>query len=324
MRVLSGICIAGVNIILESWLNAKSSNANRGTVFSIFMAVIYTALSLGQSLLMLDDPMGYSLFVLTSVLLSVSLIPVLIPSIDAPQIDQNESLGIFTLYKISTSCVFTVALSAIAVSAVFSLGAIFAVKAGLSVSETAIFMTVFIAFGAIAQWPLGWISDRVDRRWVILYCACVALSISVAMNFIEASYSMYLIMSGVIGSSVLPLYSLGVAHANDRLDPKQMMGASSTINMLYGVFAMIGPLAMAYSLNIFGLSGFYLLIGLIHFLLAIVILKMIFTKEATEESEQTQFQVMSHRPGVVAMEVIAEEAMESQLENAEKEDSNNA
>ncbi len=321
MRILSGICIAGVNIILESWLNAKASNANRGKVFSIFMAIIYTGLSLGQSLLMLDDPMGYSLFILTSVLLSISLIPVLVPSIDAPQIEQNESLGMSALYKISTSCFFTVALCAITQSAIFSIGAVFAVRAGLSVSETAIFMTIYIAFGAIAQWPLGWLSDRVDRRWVILYCACVAILVSLAMIFIEASYPMYLIMIALIGASTLPLYSLGVAHANDRLELKQMMGASSTINMLYGVFAMIGPLAMAYSLDLFGLSGFYILIGAINLLLAIVIIKMIFTKEPTDESEQTQFQVMSHRPGVVAMEVIAEEAMESQLDNTDNDDS---
>jgi MFS family permease len=320
MRVLSGICIAGVNIIVESWLNAKADNANRGKVFSIFMAVIWTGLSLGQSLLMLDDPMGYSLFILTSILLSVSLIPVLIPTIDTPKIEFNEPLGIVKLYRISTSCVVTVALGGVAVSSVFSFGAIFAVRAGLSVSETAIFMTIFIAFGALSQWPLGWLSDRVDRRWVIFYCSSVVAAVSLGMNFVEPSYEIYLIMSALMGSSMLPLYSLGVAHANDRLEPEQMMGASSTINMLFGVFAMLGPFAMAYSLQIFNLPGFYILIGLINLALAIVILKMIFTTEAPEEDEQTQFQVMSHRPGAVAMEVIAEEAMESQLESSENED----
>ncbi|MFP6776061.1 MAG: MFS transporter [PS1 clade bacterium] len=320
-RIMSGICIAGVNIIVESWLNAKADNANRGKVFSIFMAVIFLGLSLGQGLLMLDDPMGYSLFILTSVLLSISLIPVLIPSIDAPEIEHNEPLGIATLYRVSTSGVFTIALSAVAVSAFFSMGAVFAVKAGLSVTETAIFMSVFIAFGALAQWPLGWISDKVDRRWVIFYSACVVTAVCIIMNVIETSYTSYLFMSAFIGSSMLPLYSLGVAHANDRLDPKQMMGASSTINMLFGVFAMFGPLAMAYSLELFNLSGFYALIGVMHLLLAVVILKMIFTKEAADEEDQTQFQVMPHRPGAVLMEVIAEEAMESQLESGDVDDS---
>ena len=318
-RIISGICIAGVNVIVESWLNAKADNANRGKVFSIFMAVIWLGLSLGQSLLILDDPMGYSLFILTSVLLSISLIPVLIPSIDAPYIEHNEPLGIATLYRVSTSGVFTVALSAVAVSSFFSMGAVFAVKAGLSVVETAMFMSVFIAFGAITQWPLGWISDRVDRRWVIFYSACIVIAVCFVMNTIETSYISYLIMSALIGSSMLPLYSLGVAHANDRLEPNQMMGASSTINMLFGVFAMIGPLAMAYSLEVFNLSGFFILIGSIHLVLALVILKMIYTKEATDEEDQTQFQVLPHRPGVVAMEVIAEEAMESQLETTNTE-----
>jgi hypothetical protein len=100
-----------------------------------------------------------------------------------------------------------------------------------------------------------------------------------------------------------------------------MMGASSTINMLFGVFAMFGPLAMAYSLELFNLSGFYALIGVMHLLLAVVILKMIFTKEAADEEDQTQFQVMPHRPGAVLMEVIAEEAMESQLESGDVDDS---
>ena len=118
-------------------------------------------------------------------------------------------------------------------------------------------------------------------------------------------------LSGLIGGSTLPLYALGVAQANDRLEPKQMISASGTIVLVYGVFAAFGPFTMSYFLDVFNEMGFLLYLSLIHLAIALIVLFMMFIHQDVEESDQSQFQIMAHRPTAVAMEVIAEEAIES-------------
>ena len=225
-RFLSGFCIVGIMIIVEGWLNSISSNENRGQIFSFHMIIVWGGLALGQGLFAVDDPSGVSLFLLASILLSVSLIPILLTEIKAPETDVQESLGLRALWKASPSGVATIGLSGLASAGFFGVGTIYAVKAGLSVSETALFMTLFIGFGAASQWPLGWLSDKIDRRKVILLCCASVISICIVLASFEFTSTIFLILSALVGACTLPLYSLGVAQANDRLEPKQMISAS--------------------------------------------------------------------------------------------------
>ena len=313
-RFLSGFCIAGIMIIVEGWLNSISSNENRGQIFSIHMIVVWAGLALGQGLFAVDDPSGVSLFLLASILLSVSLIPILLTEIKAPESDVQESLGLRALWKASPSGVATIGLSGLASAGFFGVGTIYAVKAGLSVSETALFMTLFIGFGAASQWPLGWLSDKIDRRKVILLCCASVICICIILTSFEFTSKILLILSALVGACTLPLYSLGVAQANDRLEPKQMISASGTIVLVFSVFAALGPLTMSYFLELFEMFGFMLYMGIVHMVIAVTVIIMMMINKNVDESEQTDFQVMGQRPSVVAMEVIAEEALESQSE----------
>ena len=311
-RFLSGFCIAGIMIIVEGWLNSISSNENRGQIFSIHMIVVWSGLALGQGLFAVDDPSGVSLFLLASILLSVSLIPILLTEIKAPESDVQESLGLRALWKASPSGVATIGLSGLASAGFFGVGTIYAVKAGLSVSETALFMTLFIGFGAVSQWPLGWLSDKIDRRKVILLCCTSVICICIVLASFEFTSTILLILSALVGACTLPLYSLGVAQANDRLEPKQMISASGTIVLVFSVFAALGPFTMSYFLELFEMLGFILYMGIVHLIMAVTVLIMMMINQNVDESEQTDFQIMGQRPSVVAMEVIAEEALESQ------------
>ena len=313
-RFLSGFCIAGIMIIVEGWLNSISSNENRGQIFSIHMIVVWTGLALGQGLFAVDDPSGVSLFLLASILLSVSLIPILLTEIKAPESDVQESLGLRALWKASPAGVATIGLSGLASAGFFGVGTIYAVKAGLSVSETALFMTLFIGFGAASQWPLGWLSDKIDRRKVILLCCASVICICIILTSFEFTSKILLILSALVGACTLPLYSLGVAQANDRLEPKQMISASGTIVLVFSVFAALGPLTMSYFLELFEMFGFMLYMGIVHLVIAVTVIIMMMINKNVDESEQTDFQVMGQRPSVVAMEVIAEEALVSQSE----------
>ena len=314
-RFLSGFCIAGIMIIVEGWLNSISSNENRGQLFSIHMVVVWGGLALGQGLFVIDNPAGVSLFMLASILLSVSLIPILLTEIKAPDTEVQESLGIKALWKASPSGVMTLGVSGLASAGFFGVGTIYAIKSGLTVSETALFMTLFIGFGAVSQWPLGWLSDKIDRRKVILLCCVVVTSICILLSIFEFSKTVFLILNGLIGASTLPLYSLGVAQTNDRLKPSQMVSASGTIIFVYSVFAALGPFSMSYFINLFDELGFLLYLSGVHILIAVIVFAMMFVTDDVDESDQANFQVMAQRPSVVGMEVIAEEALESQLDS---------
>ena len=315
-RFLSGFCIAGIMIIVEGWLNSISSNENRGQIFSIHMIVVWAGLALGQGLFAVDDPAGVSLFLLASILLSISLIPILLTEIKAPELDSQESLGLKALWEGSPSGVVTIGLSGLASAGFFGVGTIYAIKAGFSVSETALFMTLFIGFGAASQLPLGWLSDKIDRRKVILLCCASVISICITLSSFEFRSTILLILSALVGAFTLPLYSLGVAQANDRLEPKQMISASGTIVLVFSVFAALGPFTMSYFLELFEMFGFMLYMGIVHLVIAVTVLMMMMITENVDESEQTDFQIMGQRPSVVAMEVIAEEALESQSEQS--------
>jgi len=314
-RFLSGFCIAGIMIIVEGWLNSISSNENRGQIFSIHMIVVWGGLALAQGLFAVDDPTGVSLFLLASILLSISLIPILLTEIKAPEMDVQESLGLLALWKASPSGVATIGLSGLASAGFFGVGTIYAVKAGLSVSETALFMTLFIGFGALSQWPLGWLSDKIDRRKVIMFCCATVICICMVLASFEFTSITLVILSALVGAFTLPLYSLGVAQSNDRLKPKQMISASGTIVLVFSVFAALGPFTMSYFLELFEMFGFMIYMGIVHLAIAVTVLIMMFINQDVDESDQSDFQVMAQRPSLVAMEVIAEEAIESQGES---------
>ena len=316
-RFLSGFCIVGIMIIVEGWLNSISSNENRGQLFSIHMMVVWGGLAMGQGLFVVDSPAGVNLFLLASILLSISLIPILLTEIKTPEekIELQESLGFKALWKASPSGVATIGISGLASAGFFGVGTIYAIKSGLSISETALFMTLFLGFGALSQWPLGWISDRIDRRKVILLCCSIVVGICVLLALFDFSKTIFLTLNGIIGASTLPLYSLGVAHTNDRLKPSQMVSASGTIVFVFSIFAALGPFTMSYFLKLFDSFGFLIYLSLVHLVIAVIVFVMMFINEDVDESDQSNFQVMAQRPSLVAMEVIAEEAIESQAES---------
>ena len=313
-RFLSGFCVAGIMIIVEGWLNSISSNENRGQIFSVHMIVVWGSLALGQGLFVVDNPAGVNLFILASILLSISLIPILLANIKAPDNDIQETLNVRDLWRASPSGIITVGLSALASAGFFGVGTIYAIKSGLSISETAIFMTLFIGFGALSQWPLGWLSDKIDRRKVIIFCCASVIVICIVLAIFEFNTTAFLLINGLIGASTLPLYSIGVAQTNDRLEPKQMISASGTIVLVYSVFAALGPLTVSFFLSSFNQFGFLLFLSIVHITIAVIVFLMMFIHKEVEGADQTTFQIMTHRPSTVAMEVIAEEAIESQTE----------
>ena len=317
MRLISGFCFAGVYVVVESWLNAKSDNQTRGQVLSFYMFVSFSGLAAGQLLLNMFDPAKFSLFLLSSILLSLALIPVLTSRSDAPVIENTETMSIKKLFNIASAGVVSIALNSLVQGIMFGMGAVYAANAGMSVSQTAVFMSVFIAVGALFHWPLGWLSDKIDRRIVILGANIIAVILSAILFKLDNQTRLFIFTFGMLGAFVLPIYSLNVAHINDRLKPEQMTHASSTIILIFGLGSVLGPLTVGYALNTFGNSSFFVYIGIINLLSTLLLIYFIFQHEAVLTEDQVDYQLAPSKPTIIAMEAIAEEAEETMLTDDE-------
>ncbi len=308
MRLLTGFCFAGTYVIVESWLNERSNNDNRGQVLSLYMMVSYGGLAGGQWLFKVADPAQVSLFLLSSILLSIALVPVLITRTDAPEIVESESMSVRKLFGIAPAGVSSIFLTSISQGAMFGMGAVYAANAGMSVSQTASFMGVFIALGALAHWPLGWLSDRIDRRVVVTLACFFAACLSAILLRLEIQGLIFIITFGFFGAMVIPVYSLSVAHTNDRLRPEQMTNASSTIVLIYGIGAAIGPITVGYIINHFGNNFFIIYLGLNSLATAVIVSFWILRREAVPEEQQVDYQLVPSGPTAVTMEAVAQEA----------------
>jgi MFS family permease len=314
MRLTTGFCLAGTSVVVESWLNARSDNQSRGRVLSLYMLVAYFSMAGGQWLLKSSNPAGFHLFIFASILLSLALIPMLISRTEAPPIETHQGIGIKALFHESSTGTLTIFISAMATGAMFGMGPVYAARANFDLSQTALFMSTFILLGAIAQWPMGWLSDHYDRRLVILVSGLAAgLSSLVLMFYLEnLPLWLFFCLWGLLGALTLPMYSIGVAHTNDRLLPSQMIGASSTIILLYGAGSVIGPLLTGYLLEHVGLAGFFLMITIVHLTIAVGVGYFMQQTPPVAEEDSTLFQAVPPRPTTVVMEAVAHEAEESQ------------
>ena len=310
MRLVIGFSFAGVYVVVESWLNARSDNETRGRILSIYMIVSYAGLAGGQLLFKVADPTSVALFLLSSILLSVALIPLLVSKVTAPLIEESESMSVKKLFKIASSGVLSLTLTSLSSGVVFGMGAVYAANSGLSITQTALFMSVFIAMGAIAQWPVGWISDNFDRRLVIVVLCTISVALTAALYNINAQSSYFIILFGLFGAAVLPIYSLSVAHINDRLKPEQMTSASSTMVLFSGIGAAAGPISVGLLL-VFGNVWFLLYLGGIHLVLGLIVLYYMFQREAVPDEQQVDHQLIISRITPIALEAVALEAEES-------------
>lgn len=260
-RLVAGASFAGMFVVAESWLNGQSSNEIRGKILSIYMTVQYAGFIGGQFLLNLASPKGYSLFILISVLLSLALVPILITSVNAPVFEEPEHVGMKDLWNVSPLGVFTGINVGIAHGAIWGMGAVFAQNVGKTVTETSIFMATFVLGGFLFQWPLGILSDKVDRKKVIAVTSGVAVLIAILCVFSVFDLSLLIFIFGGIS---LPLYSMALAYTNDHLSQDQMVAASSSMVLIYGIGALLGPMLSSVFMSVLGSWGFFLIQILAH------------------------------------------------------------
>ena len=265
IRVMTGFCFAGLYVVAESWINDAATNRTRGQLLSVYMIMVMGGMATGQLLMNLSDPRGFELFVLVSILISFALIPITLSVGRAPPFEAPESIGARALFRASPLGVAGACLVGIAHSAMFSMGAVYGTEIGLAVDRIALFIAVFLLGGLVLQWPIGWLSDRFDRRRVIVAAAWVAATASmVAGTRGIDSYTMLIASTALLGGMSMPLYSLCGAHTNDHLTPRQIVAASATLVLIGGYGLTMGPLLAASAMQLAGPSGIFWLLAVVH------------------------------------------------------------
>jgi MFS family permease len=258
MRLMSGVCFAGIYVVAESWLNDRASCANRGRLLAIYMAVLYVGLGLAQFLLMLSTPRSPFPFMLISALISLAMVPIVLSAQKMPECLVPRPVRYRELYRNSPLGVVAVTVSGLISAILFSMGPVYARLSGLGVGGVATFMSVSILAAVVTQYPVGRLSDRIDRRTVIAGVCTIATLVAGSLAiFNTMPRALFLLLAAIFSGSVLTLYSLAISHVNDKLEPAQMVAASSALLLLNGAAAAVGPLLMGSLMAAFGPSVYF-------------------------------------------------------------------
>ncbi len=270
VRILIGFCFAGIYVVAESWLNGRVDNEHRGLLLSIYMLVCYGGLGLGQLLLNVADPRSTLPFILVSILISIAMVPMALTSTSAPEITVPVRVSPRALFRRSPLGVAGVAIAGAVSGCLFSLGAIYADGEGFSTFEVSLFMAVAILAGCATQLPIGRISDRMDRRKVVIAsCVLAAICAMGAWWLADISRSLFFTMVAAYGGTSLTLYSLSSAHVNDHVPADEKLGASSTLILVNGAGAFIAPIVVAAVMEAVGNDTFLPSLAVLHVLLAV-------------------------------------------------------
>lgn len=306
-RMITGYCFAGAFIVAESWLNGTATNATRGRLLSLYMVVQLGGLAAGQFLLNLADPAGFALFVLVSVLISVAAVPMLLTAAAAPAVSTPREIGLLGLYRLSPLGVVGIVGVGMGQGGLFGMGPVFAAEEGLSLPAISTFMAAIVAGGVAFQVPLGRLSDRVDRRWVITIVALLT-SLAALPFALRSAGSPEALFAGffVIGGLTLPLYALCVAHTNDFLSPEQMVGASSALILAYGIGAAAGPTVAAAVMQLVGPQGLALFLAAAHGAIGLFALFRMTRRASAPLEERGAFMPLPSQPSPVATSLAQE------------------
>ena len=242
LRLITGICLVGLYLVVESWLAMVAQKHERGRVFAMYMAVSSLALAMGQLLILVGDKLGFIPFALVSILFSFALVPITLTPVSDPQTSSAPSFSLRKLIAISPIGVAGAIGSGLLSGALLSLGHVFGKGVGFSDTAIATFMAVTILGGAIFQWPVGHLSDRYDRRWV-LFWVCLACAAVAGVGFeLARDYEKFLVFLGVVyGGLAFTVYGLAVAHVNDMIEQDRVLEVTGGLLLLHGIGATIGP-----------------------------------------------------------------------------------
>ena len=319
LRVAIGFCFSAVYVTAESWLNNASTNENRGKALSLYLMVQMVGIISAQALLAFGDPSGFILFVIPSVLVSISFAPILLSVNPTPAFETTKPMTLRQLFTISPlGCVGIFLLGGV-FAAQFGMSAVYGTEAGLSVKQISVFVSSVYIGALLFQYPIGWLSDRMDRRILIAGIAAVGGLAGLVGLFLASNFTVLLAVGFIVGGASNPLYSLLLAYTNDFLQREDMAAAAGGLLFINGVGAVTGPIITGWLMSVIGPSGFWLFItGLMMALAAYAVYRM--TRRKLLSHERGAYVGLSPSTSAMTVEAAQEWASDaaSDEQNTEK------
>ncbi|MCG7627137.1 MFS transporter [Epibacterium sp. MM17-32] len=307
MRLLGGFCFPGLYVICESWLNAKSENRIRAQVLSVYFIIQTAGPALGTAMVGLPDPKGSLLFGLTSILLSVAIVPLLLSNNRAPDYSAPERMPVTRLYTVSPMTVLGIVIMGAGVVAWYISLPLYALQNGFSEAQASGALVIALIASALVQYPLGWLSDHMDRRYVVIGLAGASALVAFWMA-VDTAPARIVIGFSLIAATTLPIYSILAAHANDQLSPAQVVPASGTMAFLLQLGQFFGILIGPNTLRLADGRGLQILLIAVGVTVVLIAIARRARSEAPEDTGS--FQAMGvigvAQPGMMQAESLGE------------------
>ena len=314
IRFLFGLSIAGIFITIESWLLVKSSAKMRGIALSIYMTVFYAAQSTGQLFLGVFDPRSLFPFCFIVILASLSVLPLAITKTKAPIVEEQSVLSPWKLFKISPLVVIAAVFSGLILGPIYGLLPIYAQELNYSTNQISWIMGSVIFGGLIFQWPIGMISDKIDRRKVLLFSSiCASLLALVMVFFPHTTFYYFIAFITLFGGFCFVLYPLSVSHACDQVESKDIVATTGAVLLSYGVGSILGPILASYGMRLFGVNAlFYFLFGIAGGLACITFFRIIIKVPIPQEEKLPYSNMPQTTPIASELDPRVEESLEKE------------
>jgi MFS family permease len=257
LRVLSGMCFAGIYVVAESWLNDRADQNTRGVLLASYMVVIYVGLGAGQLLLNLADPSGSVLFTLIGALISLAVVPIALTAQRAPDFTLPRRVSFRELLTVSPLGAAGALFTGATAGTLFTLGPVYAARSGLDTAAVATFMACSILPAIALQLPLGRLSDRIDRRNVLIGISIGAALAAATASQLGSGSAAFFAAVAAYGGLSLTAYAVCLAHVNDHLHPSQMVAASATVLLANGIGSAVGPVVVSAAMQLAGPAAFF-------------------------------------------------------------------
>lgn len=314
-RVVIGFCFCGVYITAESWLNDASNNETRGKALSIYLMVQMAGIVAAQYIVSIGDVSGYTLFIVPSILVSMAFAPILLSIRPTPQFAQTKPMSIKRLIEASPLGCMGMFLLGGVFSAQFGMSAVYGSQIGLSVGQISLFVSVIYVSALFAQYPIGWLSDRMDRRILILWISFVGSAGAMVAFIFGDSFTAILIGAAILGATSNPLYALLIAYTNDYLEREDMAAASGGLLFINGIGAIAGPLTVGWMMETIGAHGFWMFSAALMFIMGLyAVYRMIRRSRADQDYDLTSYAAVSSASSPILVEVAQEIYVEEEIE----------
>lgn len=290
LRAITGACFATLFMIIESWLNEKSSNEDRGLVFSLYTIIQLTVITLGQLTLTIAEPTEFPLFSVASILISLSAVPLVLTRASVPEPIEATRFDPRRLFATSPVGVMGCLVVGLTNGSFWSLAPLFVQDSGGRVEQVAFFMSVTVIGGAVGQWPLGRLSDRIDRRRVIQLIGAGAAVAGLALGWLSGLSPNLVLLGGVgYGLFAFPLYAVSVAHTNDFVSPEGYVEAASSLLMVFALGAVVGPLVASALISYWGAWSLFVFTAGIHTALVLYVMVRMPMRARPDEEDRIAF-----------------------------------